>query len=181
MSSVASDLRFYDAIPGAPIGVAGSPIIDDGRVVGALMMSYDAGSITDLVTADETWEKAGLPETGDVYVIGADGLTRSDPRAFLEDPTSYLDATEAARGLSAEERVAIEATGTTVLTQQVVDETRDAGLEGDREMRESSSITGVPVLGVIVPVESESVEWYRRGRGRARTSPVGDSTTSRSS
>ncbi len=160
LGSVTSDLGFYDAIPGVPIGVVGSPIRDGGRVVGVLMVSYGAPTLTDLVTADETYEAAGLPETGDVYVIGSDGITRTDPRPYLEDPTAYLDAAEAAGRLTADERNLIEAIDTTVLTQPAAEETLDAGLEGNVNVRDASSIDGAPVLSVTAPVASESVEWF---------------------
>lgn len=155
-----SDLRFYDAVPDDAIGVIGSPIIDDG-LVGVLLISYRASTLTDLVTADQTWEAAGLPDTGDVFVAGGtDGTTRTDPRAFLETPTEYLDAAEAAGRLTPDERTRIEALGTTVLTQTVVDGTIEAGQVDDPTMRETTNITGAPVLSVAVPVDNDSVSWF---------------------
>lgn len=155
-----SDLRFYDAVPDDAIGVIGSPIIDDG-LVGVLLVSYRASTLTELVTADQTWEAAGLPETGDVFVVGGnDDTTRTDPRAFLQTPTEYLDAAEAAGRLIPEERTRIEALGTTVLTQSVVDETIEAGRLNDLNLRETTSITGASVFSVTVPVDNDSVSWF---------------------
>ena len=157
---VTSDLRFYDAVPDDAIGVVGSPIIDDD-LVGVLLISYRASTLTELVTADQSWEAAGLPETGDVYVAGGvDGTTRTDPRGFLETPSEYLEEAEAAGRLTSDERTRIEALGTTVLTQSVVDETVDAGLKGNTATRETTNVTGSSVLSVTVPVATESVSWY---------------------
>lgn len=154
-----SDLRFYDAVPGVPVGAVASPILDESEFVGALVVTYDAARLTDLVTADETWEEGGLPETGDVYLVGADGTTRSDPRAFLETPTAYLDAAVADGLLDDDDRSRIEATGTTVLTQSAPDDTVDAGVKGDDSVRSTSSITGASVLSITVPMVNGTLEW----------------------
>ncbi|MFK8025044.1 MAG: adenylate/guanylate cyclase domain-containing protein [Ilumatobacter sp.] len=154
-----SDLGFYDAAPGAVVGVVGSPIETDG-LTGALLLTYDASRFVDLVSADETWEAGGLPDTADVYVVGSDARTRSDPRAFLDTPSTYLDAAIAAGALTEAERVEIEARGTTVLTQLVPDEIVDAGREGDTSANAIASITGGSVLSVTVPARTESVEWF---------------------
>lgn len=158
--SITSDLQFYDAIPDTPIGVVGSPIFDEDDVVGVLMVSYDATKLTDLVTVDETWEEGGLPETADVYVFGMDGVTRTDPRLFIESPTVYLDAAELAGTLEADERAQIDAIGTTVLTQAIVDGTRDAGIEGDESVRSTDNLVGSSVLSVVVPVPNDGVDWF---------------------
>ncbi len=160
VDSVVSDIRFYDAVPGTPLGVVASPVLAGEQLVGVLMTTYDAADLTELVTADETWEAAGLPETADVYVTASDGLYRSDPRGYLEDPVAFLDAAEEAGQLSPDERERIEAVGTTVLTLRVPDSSRDAGREGDDEVRSALGITGTDVQSVVVPAETDAVEWF---------------------
>jgi class 3 adenylate cyclase len=155
-----SDLRFYDAVPGVPVGAVASPIFEEFELAGVLLVTYSASRLTDLVTADESWEEAGLPETGDVYLFGAGGTTRTDPRAFLEDPKKYLDDAMAEGLIDDSDRALIEAIGTTVLTQSVPDGTADAGFEGDESVRSTSNVTGVPVLSITVPVVSDLVDWF---------------------
>ncbi len=67
--AVASDLGFYDPWPGIAVGIAGSPVFDGERFVGALLVAYDGDEVTELVTGDFSYEAAGLPESGDVYVV----------------------------------------------------------------------------------------------------------------
>ncbi|MDG1266725.1 MAG: cache domain-containing protein, partial [Ilumatobacter sp.] len=155
-----SDLRFYDAVPGVPVGAVASPILEEFGLAGVLLVTYSASRLTDLVTADESWEEAGLPETGDVYLFGAGGTTRTDPRAFLEDPKKYLDDAMAEGLIDDSDRALIEAIGTTVLTQSVPDGTADAGFEGDESVRSTSNVTGTPVLSITVPVVSDLVDWF---------------------
>lgn len=158
-ATLTSDLRFYDPVPGTPIGVVGSPI-GSGEPVGALLISYDASRLTDLVTANEAWEEAGLPETSDVYVIGADGLTRTDPRMFLETPGAFLDAVSAIGRLSDEARDIIRARGTTVLEQAAIDDVRDAGVDDDASVRDTGTLVGSTALSITVPVDNAGVEWF---------------------
>ena len=155
-----SDLRFYDAVPGVPVGAVASPIIEESELAGVLLVTYGAARLTDLVTADESWEEAGLPETGDVYLFGTDGTTRTDPRAFLETPGIYLDEAMAEGLIDDDDRARIEAIGTTVLTQLVPDGTVDAGVNGEEDVRSTSSITGTSVLSITVPMANGSLEWY---------------------
>ena len=155
-----SDLRFYDAVPGVPVGAVASPIFEEFELAGVLLVTYSASRLTDLVTADESWEEAGLPETGDVYLFGTGGTTRTDPRAFLEEPQKYLDDAMAEGLIDDSDRALIEAIGTTVLTQSVPDGTADAGFEGDESVRSTSNVTGTPVLSITVPVVSDLVDWF---------------------
>ncbi|NKB39507.1 MAG: hypothetical protein GKR86_00345 [Ilumatobacter sp.] len=155
-----SDLRFYDAVPGVPVGAVASPIFEEFELAGVLLVTYSASRLTDLVTADESWEEAGLPETGDVYLFGTGGTTRTDPRAFLEEPKKYLDDAMAEGLIDDSDRALIEAIGTTVLTQSVPDGTADAGFEGDESVRSTSNVTGTPVLSITVPVVSDLVDWF---------------------
>src|SRR5262249_3629906 len=40
-------------------------------------------------TADKQWETAGMGATGETFVVGPDGLMRSDSRLFLENPEKF--------------------------------------------------------------------------------------------
>ncbi len=41
------------------------------------------------MTADKQWETAGMGATGETFVVGPDGLMRSDSRLFLENPEKF--------------------------------------------------------------------------------------------
>lgn len=155
-----SDLSFYAGVPDTPVGVVASPVMDGDRLAGVLALMYDGLVFTDILTAEGDWDEAGYPETADTYLIGDDATTRSDPRLFIEDPKAYLDASQESGLLSEDERAVIEAAGTTVLTQPVIDATFDAGEDGDDEVALRSSLTGVDVASVIAPVPSDDVTWY---------------------
>jgi len=158
--TVISDLSFYNAVPQTPVGVVASPVMDGDRLVGVLALMYDGLVFTDILTADGNWEQAGFPETGDTYLVGADATTRSDPRPFIEDEQLYLGESQEFGILSDSERATIEAVGTTVLTQPVVDSTFTAAEEGSSSISTRVSLTGKPVYGLVDQVPIEGVTWY---------------------
>jgi class 3 adenylate cyclase len=156
--TVASDLSFYDPAAERAIGVMASPVLDGSRLVGVLAVTYDAADLTEIVTVDRSW--AGHPETGDVYLVGADGTLRSDPRPFLEDPSAFLDASLATGVISTEDRTTIEAAGTTVLTQSANGATVIAGTAGDGGVGERVSMTGTDVLSTTTPITLDGFDWF---------------------
>ena len=157
--SVLTDMSMYNAHLGEVVGVLATPVLEGSRLVGVLALMYDGLGFTDLITADGTWEEAGIEESGNVYMIGSDGTTRTDPRGFLEDPATFLDASQASGLLSTSERDVIEASGTTVLTQPAVEATVTAAKEADRDVQERSSMSGPTVISTVAPVAIEGLGW----------------------
>lgn len=158
---VVTDLDFYNAVPGVPVGVAASPVRGQGGVIGAIVLIYDGRiftddltSVTDVATDDEDF--AGT----DLYLIGPDGTTRSDPQPYLAAPSAFLDESVAAGVLAESERERIERNGTTILVQPSVDATYNDALEGDTNITDRSSITGTDVASTVAAVPTELVEWY---------------------
>ena len=147
--SVISDLSFYDAIPGEPVGAYAAPILADGELVGVLAFLYDGAVLTDIVSNDGDWEAAGYDDTADVYFVGDDGTMRTDPRGFLDDPAAFLDASQAAAGLTNDERAVIEARGTTVLVLRAVDATISDHESDDDPVAERTSIDGKDVFSSV--------------------------------
>ncbi len=146
-----SDLAFYDGTPGSIVGVVAAPVFDGGRLVGVAAATFDGAAPTEVMTNDGNWESAGFDASSDRYLVGNDGTLRSDPRPFLEDPRAFLDAAEAAGGLTTDERARIERLGTTVLTLFAVDATLATGEAG--EVDGGTAIDGTEVVSATTPVE----------------------------
>jgi class 3 adenylate cyclase len=157
--TVLSDLSFYDALPDRVIGVAASPVFDGSRLAGVLAVTYDATDLTEILTVGRSWDDAGYPDTADLYLVGADGTLRSDPRSFLEDPSAFLDASLAAGSISNAERSTIESAETTVLTQPAVGATVIAGQSGDTDVSARTSMTGTEVFSTITPIAVDGLDW----------------------
>lgn len=80
-------LRDYEAyIPshGQPAAFAAAPIWRAGEKRGVLAMQVSLREVNRVMTADGNWEAEGLGRTGHTYVLGPDGLLRSDLRRSME-------------------------------------------------------------------------------------------------
>ncbi len=156
--SVLSDLSFYDARPGEVVGVIATPVFDGGSFVGVLALTYDGLVTTSVLTDDQTW--TGLPPSGDVYLVGANGTTRSDPRGYLVEPRAFLDVVQEAGRISSTERATIERVGTTVLTLPAVEDTVGTGVRDDADVGARNSVTGTEVIGTQANVSIEGLGWF---------------------
>lgn len=139
---VFADFATYGAAGDVPTMFVGSAVVDDGRVIGVLVLRLSADEIARLATGEERWESVGLGESGEVYVVASDGRMRSESRAFLEDPGAYLDAVTVAGTTTEADRRRIEASGTTVSFQRV-------DLDGIEEsVAEDDAVSSTNYLGV---------------------------------
>ncbi|WP_396902257.1 adenylate/guanylate cyclase domain-containing protein [Mycolicibacterium sp.] len=66
-----------------------APVGPPGRVEGVLALQFPISKINRIMTADKKWETAGMGATGETFVVGPDGLMRSDSRLFLQDPQKF--------------------------------------------------------------------------------------------
>jgi class 3 adenylate cyclase len=155
-----SDVRTYGAAPGSNVGVIATPILTNGVLDGVVAMMYDAADLSALLDASSIADESDFSQTADVYLVGPDGILRSDPRSFLEDPVAYLDASEAAGRITAAERAAIEAAGSTVLIQQAPPATLVAGTSGDDSIDRRTSVSGADAISVVRPVGTDAPGWY---------------------
>lgn len=158
-SAVVTDIDFYSAAPGAPIGAAAAPISDGDQVVGTMVLTYDAEIYTQQL--DDLYEAtAGEGTAGDLYLVGADGTTRSDPQSYSADPPGFTSASVAAGLLTPAGQSEIERNGTTVLVQPEAQSTAKAAADGDTDIEVGMSMTGTRVVTTVARVPVDDVEWY---------------------
>lgn len=96
-----ADFRTYLPSYDAPASFAGSPIYENGKLIGSAIFQVPSARINEIMT-----ERTGLGEKGESYLVGSDGVMRSssflDPanRSFanaLRKPGNAKVETEAAR------------------------------------------------------------------------------------
>lgn len=75
--SILTDYKLYFPSYQAPASFIASPIYDGDKKIGVLVFQMPIGEINSIMA-----ERSGMGETGEAYIVGADGLMRSD---------SYLD------------------------------------------------------------------------------------------
>jgi len=92
---IIEDFKPYEPSYGAAASFIGSPVFRDGEKVGVAIFQMPVGKINAIMN-----ERAGMGETGQTYLVGADKMMRSNSR-FSEEPTLLVqevdtDATQAA-------------------------------------------------------------------------------------
>ena len=157
---VIGDLGFYLPTFTTPVGVVASPVMDDDRLAGVLVLMYDSRPLTRILTADGLWDEGGFPPTGQSYLVSADGTTRSEPRSFIQNPQSHLDSSVEAGVLSDEQRAVIESVGTTVLNQPAVGRTVRAGVRGNSDVQARPTMIGTQAFSTVTAVPVDQLDWF---------------------
>jgi len=80
-ASFLTDFKPYTPSYEAPAAFVAAPVFEGGRKVGVVAMQMPVGRINDIMQQNE-----GMGETGETYLVGADGLMRSQSR-LSEKPT----------------------------------------------------------------------------------------------
>ena len=152
------DFAPYAPSRGAPTAFMTAPVIEQGIVVAVLVAQLSVEEIDNVVTGDRHWRQDGFGATGEAYIVGADRLVRSGPRAFYENPDQYF--AELKGGGELDENIdAIRRYGTPVLHQRVLTEASRAALAGVEGTGEISGYRGIPTLASWGPLAIQGTKW----------------------
>lgn len=98
----------------APVSFIGAPVFDGDAYLGVLILQTPVRRINEVMTSSGQWAAEGLGRSGQAYLLGFDGLYRSENRFFLEAPEKFLAALEANPDMAAEAEKLREA-GTSII------------------------------------------------------------------
>lgn len=143
-----TDFSPYFAQHNGPRAFAGTPIFEAGQKTGALVVQLNVDEINGIMTTDNDWNRAGLGQTGETYLVGVgdkDLLLRSESR-FLSDLTSLHQDIAARR---------------TAVLQLKVDTPATRLNPGQPEFSgRYTNYRGIPVLGTSAPLENlHGLDW----------------------
>lgn len=119
------DFAHYEA-SGEPDAFIGSPIFDGSELVGVLIFEVPVDEINAIMT-----NRAGMGDTGEAYLVGADKLMRSDSRFE----------------------------GNTILQREIDTVASARALNGETGVEVINDYRGVPVLSAYEPLDIAGVEW----------------------
>ena len=135
-----------------------SPVAPEGRVEGVLALQFPISKISRLMTADRQWEAAGMGNTGETFLVGPDGLMRSDSRLFLENPEDFKrDVVNAGTPPDVAEE-SIRQGGTT-LVQPVATEATRMAQRGQSGTIIEDDYLGHETLQAYAPVDLRGLNW----------------------
>lgn len=135
-----------------------APVGPPGRVEGVLALQFPISKINRLMTADKQWETAGMGTTGETFVVGPDGLMRSDSRLFLENPQRFERDVIDAGTPPAVAQKSLSQHGTT-LVQPVETEATRSALRGQSGTVIEDDYLGNETLQAYAPVTLHGLNW----------------------
>ncbi|WP_417833374.1 methyl-accepting chemotaxis protein [Thalassospira xiamenensis] len=122
------DFKAYAPSMGAAASFISTPITDEnGDVIGVLVFQMPVGRINEIMQTSE-----GMGETGESYLVGPDGLMRSDSRFASES---------------------------TILKTVIDTESQKRAAAGESGVLEITDYRGVPVVSAFAPIEFLGVNW----------------------
>ncbi|MGV9799318.1 adenylate/guanylate cyclase domain-containing protein [Mycobacterium sp. NPDC003449] len=142
----------------APTAWLMSPIGSGGHVEGVLALQFPITGINRIMTMGGHWEEAGMGRTGETYLVGPDGLMRSDSRFFLENREQFKkDVIDAGTPPDiAEESIR---QGGTTLVQPVNDKASQLAQRGQSGTVIEPGYRGQEALQSYAPVDLPGLDW----------------------
>jgi class 3 adenylate cyclase len=155
-----TDFQSYQPQLDAPTAWLVSPVGTDGRIEGVLALPLPTSKISGIMTAGKHWETAGMGTATETYLVGPDGLMRSDSRLFLEDPKDYEREAVAAGAPPDVVQEAIRL-GTTILMQPVANTGLRAAQHGQTGVITTTDYLGNRELEAYAPlnVPDSDLHW----------------------
>lgn len=152
------DFEFYRPSYGAPAAFLGAPIYQGSNIVGILAVQLPVDELDKIMTANQEWEKVGLGESGETYLVGSDSRMRSNSRFLIEAPEEYLKVLS--KTSTPEENIrSIKEFDTSILLQVVDTEASQAALNSNEGTGIIKDYRGVPVLSSYAPLNIKGLEW----------------------
>lgn len=140
-----------------------SPVGAAGRIEGVLALQFPISVINRLMTMDRKWEESGLGTTGETYLVGPDGLMRSDSRLFLENPDQFkADVIKAGTPPDVAEQSILH--GGTTLVQPVNNQASKLAEEGQSGSIIERDYLGRETLQAYTPVDLAGLDWVVVGK-----------------
>ena len=86
------DFQAYHPSYGEPAIFMAAPIYNGPHEIGILAVQLNVEQLNEITTGFEDWENDGLGQTGETFLVGADGYLRSTSRYLIEEPENYRKA-----------------------------------------------------------------------------------------
>ncbi len=154
------DMAPYVADLGSPKLFMASPVFDGDQFRGILALQISGQPLDDIMTSEQNWRDEGFGETGEVFLVGADGRMRSVARPFVEDPAGLLDGLETAGTATEAERAAIAGAGTTAMFLKAAD-TRDLiAAAGSSGTKLTNNYLLKEVSSAVEPLDLGTFTWF---------------------
>ncbi len=153
-----TDFKPYTPSYEAQAGFIASPIIEDGKKLGVLILQMPIGKINQVMTSDKKWHDAGLGASGESYLVGSNRTLRSNSRFQLEDEPGYLKALQAGN-IDSSIVKEIDAKNSGIGLQPVNSSSATKALAGEKGFHIIPDYRNVAVLSAYAPIHFGQLNW----------------------
>ena len=148
---------YYPSYEAAASFIA-TPIFHDGQKAGVLIFQMPVDEINTIMTFGENWKNVGLGESGESYLVGPDGILRSQSRFLIEAPEDYYEALKSA-GMSSSMIQQIQDKSSAIGRQPVDTIASRKALKGEEGFLITPDYREVDVFSAYGPINAAGLPW----------------------
>ncbi len=156
---IVEDFSSYSPRLGAPVAFMASPLVKFNRARGVFIAQLPIDVIDSIMTNNKEWKKVGLGESGETYLVGADGTMRNTSRLKYEDPERYVQELEKYQDTNPQPIQKIVNSGTNIGLQTVMTPSTEAALAGETGFKTIKQYDGRQVLSAYAPLQAKGFNW----------------------
>ena len=152
------DFEPYEPSYNAPAAFISSPIFENGVQIGVLIFQAPIDRINSVMTSGKAWQRVGLGNSGEVYLVGPDFKMRNDSRFLIEDPSQYF---EALNRLKVDKSILEKSRklNTSIGLNLIKTKGTSAALKGETGFDIFGDYRNIPVLSAYAPVSIMELNW----------------------
>jgi class 3 adenylate cyclase len=135
-----------------------TPVGAANDLIGVMAVQVPITQINAVMTGNESWEEQGLGETGEVYLVGQDGLMRSVSRLLIQHPENYAQQV-IQNGTPPDVAERIVEVGGTVLLQPVDNFAAQQALKGESGTALADEYDSGSSLVAYAPLHIDGLNW----------------------
>lgn len=152
------DFQRHRARRGIPTAFMGTPLFRDGRPFAVLALELPVDEIDRVMTGNQQWERDGLGKTGEVYLVGADSLMRSNSRSLIETPEAFVEQ-ELKLKMPQDEIDRILRQNSTILNMKVDSFAAEQAIAGNEGTAAIVGYLGSDILASWSPLRVAGLDW----------------------
>jgi methyl-accepting chemotaxis protein len=134
-----------------------APVFDGDRQIGVIAMQYPIDKITEVMSSNKAWDKIGLGKTGDMFIVGADKLMRTNARYVVENKQTFADLL--GDKLSTNAKATLLKKDTTVGLVSIDSDATRPALAGQEGFVEFTDYRGISSYGAYGPLKVQGLNW----------------------
>jgi len=153
-----------------PAAFIASPVYSENRMAGVLILQFPIDELSRILTGNFDWQREGLGQSGEVYVVGKDRLLRTRSRFFIEaklradevqssQPVDDFLSELRASGVAEQVLKRMKRQGNALLALPVETVAVSRALSGQEGTDRYLDYRGQSVVGSYAPLDFEESRW----------------------